>query len=96
MIWVSVRRECFNCFGEAVGLTEVGIFNIAACSDCAASSRSNICYKLELVVEPELRYPSSLYYDESRGRLYVAEGDGPLCRVLVFNDVTNLGAAFNQ
>jgi len=40
-----------------------------------------------------LQYPYALSLDQSRGRVVV--GDNGLYRVLVFDNVTNVGALFN-
>jgi len=43
----------------------------------------------------EVKYPNSIVMDQSRGRLYVGE-DGGENRLLAFDNVTNLGALFNN
>ncbi len=42
-----------------------------------------------------IQWPRGLWLDESRGRLYVGETDGQY-RVLVFDNVYNISAAFNS
>jgi hypothetical protein len=48
---------------------------------------------LPLTLDPIMKWPSSVWFEKVRGRLFVGEHDGP-CRLLVFDNVYNVDTLF--
>jgi DNA-binding beta-propeller fold protein YncE len=61
----------------------------------ALSSSLSDARQLPLSADGGIKYPRALCLDESRDRLYVADGYGQ-SRVLVFDKVTNMDAMFER
>jgi len=79
-------------YGKQAG---VGLL-VADCGNnriMALNSLLSVARQLPLSVDGGVQWPISLCLDESRGRLFVGEGDGQH-RVLVFDDVVNIDYLF--